>query len=343
MRSLAAPSLIAGLLLFGCSKPSGPDTKKIVGRVDGAPITEGELLAEAKAPLAALERKLAEDVHKEKALALDRLVEKRLLLARANKEGIGVEALLDREVSRRVQEPPESALRAVYDQTKANGRVLPPFEDVRGEIAGFLKTQAAESVRRDLASRLRAEAKVESLMPPLLLPKVEFEAKGPSRGDAGAPVTIVEFSDYECEFCGVAEETVRRVLDAYKGRVRLVHQAFPLSIHPRAPKAAEAAFCAGEQGRYWEMHDSLLAKQAALGVDDLKGRARGLQLDAPRFDSCLDSGRMARAVDASRKLGEELGLTATPAFFVNGRFLSGAQPFERFKELVDNELSEARR
>lgn len=355
MRYLAALALLAGTLSSGCSKPSGAapsaptptlfeaqHPQSAVGRVDGVTITEGELMAEAKQPLAAIESKLAEEVHKQKSLALDRLVEKRLLAAQAKKDGITVEALLDREVGARIPEPPEHALQAVYDQTKANGRVLPPFPEVRAEIAGFLKGQSADTLRQELVARLRKESKVERLLPPLLLPKVAFHADGPSRGDAKAPVTIVEFSDYECEYCAAAEGTVKRVLSEYPGRVRLVHQPFPLNMHPRAPKAAEAAFCAGEQGRYWEMHDSLIAGPGALGVDDLKGRARALGLDSPKFDTCLDSGRMAPVVDASRKLGEGLGLASTPSFFVNGRPLTGSQPFERFQELVDHELAPAR-
>ncbi len=354
MKSVTVLSLLVGTLVCGCSKPSGAQTgsaalfaaqdpKATVARVDGAPITEGELMIEAKPSLAAVERRFTEEVYAQRGRALDRLIEKRLLEMRAKKEGITVETLLDREVSSKVPEPTEASLQAVYDQTKANGRALPPFPEVKVEIATFLKGQAAQGLRQQLVARLRAEAKVESLLPPLLLPKVSFKADGPSRGDAGAPVTIVEFSDYECEYCARAEGTVRKVLDEYKGRVRLVHQAFPLAIHPRAPKAAEAAFCAGEQGRYWEMHDSLLAGQGALGIDDLKRRARALQLDVGRFDACLDSGRMAPVVLASKKLGEGIGIDSTPSFFVNGRPLSGAQQFERFKELVDYELAGAKR
>lgn len=354
MRNLGFLSLLVGTLVAGCSRPSGSDAggaglpaaqdpKATVARVDGAPITDGELMAEAKAALTAAQNRFAEEAHAQKLQALERLVERRLLEARAKKEGITVEALLNREVVRRVAEPTEAALQSVYDQTKATGRPLPPFADVKAEIAAFVKEQTAQSFRQALVARLRAEAKIENLMPPLLLPKVEIRPDGPSRGDSNAPVTIVEFSDYECEFCARAEGALRRVLDEYKGKVRLVHQAFPLSIHPRAPKAAEAAFCAGEQGRYWEMHDSIFARQGAIGVDDLKGRSRALGLDGARFDACLDSGRMAPLVEASRKLGEGIGVSSTPAFFVNGRPLTGAQPFERWKELVDHELAAAGR
>lgn len=353
MRTLAGLSLLV-VALAGCSESSGAgkdaaapaaprSPKETVARVDGAPVTEAELAAEAAPSLAAAEAKFAEEVHAQRARALDRLVEKRLLAARARKEGITVEALLDREVTRKVPEPDDATLQSVYDHTKATGQAVPPFPQVKAEIAAFVKGQSAQAARQALVTRLRAEAKVESLLPPLLLPKVPFTPDGPSRGDAKAPVTLVEFSDYECEFCVRAEGVVRRVLDEYAGKVRLVHQAFPLSIHPHAPKAAEAAFCAGEQGRYWEMHDGLLAAQGALAIDDLKARARVLGLDVPRFDACLDSGRMAASVESSRKLGEGLGVSSTPAFFVNGRPLTGAQPFERFQELVDHELAASKR
>ncbi len=350
MRSLAALPFIVVTLVAGCARHPGTgsgtaslaptqDPKTVVARVDGAAITEGEMMAEAKAPLAAAEKQFLEEVHSQKALALGRLVEKRLLEARAKKEGITVEALLAREVGQRVAEPADATLQAVYDQTRSTGRPLPPFSEVRAEIAAFVKGQSAQQIRQEFLAQLRAGAKIEDLLPPLLLPRVAFKADGPSRGDAGAAVTIVEFSDYECTFCARAEEVVRQVLAAYGGKVRLVHQAYPLSGHPRAPKAAEAALCAGEQGKYWEMHDLLFAGQGALGIDDLKGRARTLPLDAARFDACLDSGRMAPVVEASRTLGEGIGVNATPAFFVNGRPLSGLQPFERFKELIDHELA----
>lgn len=350
MRYLTVLPFLAGALLAGCSKPSGAETgpaalfqakdpKATVAQVDGAPITEGDLMVEAKPGLTAVETRFTEEVYAQKVRALDRLVEKRLLETQAKKEGLTVDAYLDREVARKVPEPTDAALQAVYDRTKANGRSLPPFPDVKGEIAAFVKEQTSQELRQALVGRLRAAAKVQSFLPPLVLPKVEFKADGPSRGNASAPVTIVEFSDYECEYCSVAEVTVSKVLADYKGRVRLVHQPFPLAIHSHARKAAEAALCAGEQGRYWEMHDSLFAGQGALGVSDLKGRARALGLDGGKFDACVDSGRMAATVDASKKLGEGIGVSATPAFFVNGRPLSGAQPYERFKEVVDGELA----
>ena len=352
MRNLTTVPLLVVALLAGCGKPSGAaraegaaasqDPAAPVAKVDGKAITEGELTAEAKAPLAAVEARYAEDVHGVRARTLDGLIEKRLLEARAKKEGVTVDALLQREVTSKVSEPADSQLLSIYEQTKAGGRTLPPFSEVKAEIASFVKSQTAQNLRQAYVARLRSETPVEVLLPPLLLPKVEIKAEGPSKGDPKAPVTLVEFSDYECPYCATAQPTVKRVLEQYPGKVRHVFLNYPLSIHPFAPKAAEGALCAGEQSRYWEMHDRLFANQKALGVDSLKAHARALALDPIAFDKCLDSGRMAPVVEANRKLAEGAGVNSTPAFFVNGRPLSGAQPFERFKELIDWELGAKR-
>ena len=357
MRSAIALPLFVCVLVAGCSRQPGvarAEAGNVPGaavqnpgapaaRVDGHVITDGELMAEARAQLAAVESRYADEVHGLKIRTLEGLIERRLIEARAKKEGITVDALILREVTSQVPEPAEAYLHAIYDQTKASKGTLPPFPEVKAEIAAFVKSQSAQSLRQAYVARLRAEASVEILLPPLLPPKVALKAEGPSRGDAAAPVTIVEFSDYECNFCGGAEPAVKRVLEQYPGKVRLVFQSFPLSIHPHAQKASEAALCAGEQGRYWEMHEKLFADQKALGTENLKAHAKALGLDAAAFGGCLDSGRMATVVEGTRKLGESVGVNSTPSFFVNGRLLSGAQPFERFKEIIDFELSQSKR
>lgn len=315
----------------------GPNTP--VARVAGTVITSAELAAEARTALSAAEARHAEELQGIRSSALDALIEKRILEAKAKKEGLTVDKLLERDVTGKVAEPTDAAVQATYDEAKTQGHTVPPFSEVKTDIARFLKQQQAQQARQTYLAGLRAEARVENLLPPYLPAKVDVKADGPIRGDAKAPVTIVEFSDYQCSFCALAEPTVKRLLDEYKGKVRVIVQSFPLPMHPSAPKAAEAAFCAGDQGKYWEMHDTLFAHQQALGVDDLKGYARTIGLDADRFDACLDSGRKAAVVDASFKLGEAIGVNSTPAFYINGRPVSGAQPFEKFKGIVDHEVS----
>ena len=130
-----------------------------------------------------------------------------------------------------------------------------------------------------------------------------------------------------------------KVMKAYDGKVRVVYRDFPLPIHPQAQKAAEAAHCAGDQGKYWEMHEKLFANQKALEPTALKGYAKDIGLDQGKFDKCLDSGEKAKVVETNRKAGEKVGVTGTPAFFVNGVQLTGAQPFEEFKTIIDGELA----
>jgi protein-disulfide isomerase/plastocyanin len=164
------------------------------------------------------------------------------------------------------------------------------------------------------------------------------------KGDVNAPVTIIEFSDFECPFCGkYVAETYPQIVKDYieTGKVKYVFRDFPLDFHPSAQKAAEAAECAGEQGKYWEMHDVLFENQDALGVDTLKMYAVSLGLDTVEFDNCLDSGAMAEEVLADLADGQAYGVSGTPGFFINGKLLSGAQPFEAFKQEIEAALVEA--
>jgi predicted DsbA family dithiol-disulfide isomerase len=321
------------------SSAAAGNPKATVAKIDGDVITAGDLDAKAKSALSRLEAEHAEKVHELRSQTLNDLVEDRLLDKKAKAEGLSRDKLLEREVTSKVAEPGAAEMQQVYDASKARGQNLPPFEQVKGQIISFLKEQKAAEARKAYLDKLRAEHKVELSLPPLLLPKVEVAAVGPSRGDTKAPITIVEFSDFECPFCVRAEEAIKKVLAAYPGKVRLVYRDYPLPFHPRAQKASEAALCAQDQGKYWEMHEKLFANQKALELAQLKQHAKDLGLEAARFDKCLDSGEKAALVDASKKAGEEAGVNGTPAFFINGRPLSGAQPFEKFKEIIDAELA----
>jgi protein-disulfide isomerase len=167
---------------------------------------------------------------------------------------------------------------------------------------------------------------------------VAERADAPSKGPRTAPVTLVEFSDFQCPYCGRVLPVLKRVQETYGERVRLVFRNFPLAIHPLAPKAAEAAACANEQGKFWEMHDRLFADPKKLDVADLKASAAELGLDAQAFDQCLDSGKHEATWKEERTEGERAGVSGTPAVFVNGRLIGGAQPYETFAQVIDDEL-----
>lgn len=164
-------------------------------------------------------------------------------------------------------------------------------------------------------------------------------------GPADAPITIVEFSDYECPFCKkFRDETFDALLRHYEGQVRFVYRDFPLmSIHPRAQLAAEVAECAGEQGQYWPMHDALFADQAgwrsaAKPFERFGLYATQLGLDSGAFSECLKSGRFTGEVQADLEAGIALGITGTPTFIINGKKVSGALPFAMFQSLLEREL-----
>ncbi|HXJ19102.1 MAG TPA: thioredoxin domain-containing protein [Polyangia bacterium] len=168
------------------------------------------------------------------------------------------------------------------------------------------------------------------------------EIKGsPMKGDKNAPVTIVQWSDYQCPFCGRVEPTVAKVMDEYKGKVRVVWRDLPLPFHPNAMPSAIAARAAGEQGKYWEMHDKLFADQQHQDRATFEKYAQELGLNMAKFKAALDAQKGKEAIEADAAAGGKIGAHGTPAFFVNGKFLSGAQPFEVFKAKIDEELKTA--
>jgi len=176
------------------------------------------------------------------------------------------------------------------------------------------------------------------------------EQAGPASGEEGglepaiepaaneAKVTILEFSDFQCPFCARGAATMAQIKEEYGDDVEIIFKEFPLSFHKNAQKAAEAAECARDQGKFWEMHDLMFANQGALGVSSLKSYAEQLGLDTDEFDSCLDSGEKAGQVAADTAEGRSMGISGTPGFIINGRGVKGAQPLEVFKEIIDEEL-----
>jgi protein-disulfide isomerase len=162
------------------------------------------------------------------------------------------------------------------------------------------------------------------------------------KGDPDAPVTIVEWSDFECPFCTrFYEQTLGQVEEEYikTGKVKMVYRDYPLGFHANAQKSAEAAECAGEQGKFWEMHDVLFEKGVSGGVSSFKQFAADLELDTAKFDECLDSDQMADEVKKDMADGQAAGISGTPGFVVNGQLIVGAQPFSAFKQIIDAELA----
>ncbi|HLC50587.1 MAG TPA: DsbA family protein [Candidatus Nanoarchaeia archaeon] len=164
----------------------------------------------------------------------------------------------------------------------------------------------------------------------------------PSIGSEDAKVTIIEFSDFQCPYCGKFYfETFPSIYSDYikTGKVRFVMRNFPLGFHQYAEKTAEAAECANEQDKFWEYQNLLFINQKSLDDENLKKYASDLKLDSVKFDSCLDSGKMAGKIQADLSDAESYGVDSTPAFLINGQLLVGAQPFSKFQSIIESELA----
>lgn len=174
-----------------------------------------------------------------------------------------------------------------------------------------------------------------------LLAQFEITKDDHVRGDFNAPITLVEFSDFECPFCVRHYPTMNKILDDYKGKVRLVYKHFPLGFHPNAQKAAEASECADEQGKFWEYHDKLFENQATgYSLEKFKQWAKDLGLNSQKFNDCLDSGKYTSKVQKDYQDGLQKGVQGTPATFVNGQLVSGALPYDNFKQIINSVLKE---
>ena len=228
-----------------------------------------------------------------------------------------------------------------------------PFESFKAVIDDELKKADAllkKGVKKpelyakllDENAKAQPSAPTAVAAPPDNGAPVKIDAgSSPAKGPKNAPITIVEFSDFQCPFCSRAEPTITRIMDEYKGKVRVVWKNQPLPFHPNAMPAAEAAMAAGEQGaeKFWEMHDKLFADQQALGPDKYAQYAKEIGLDMGKWKAALDAHKDKAAIDDDMKIGTSVGAQGTPTFFINGKKLVGAQPFEQFKTVIDAELA----
>src|SRR5437899_225005 len=303
-----------------------------VATVAGQPISEQELL-EALGPQQLMQLRTQE--YETKSKSLENLIRLKLVQTEAKKRGISAEKLIEQEVESKVADPTDGEVEAYFwGQNRAGAA----FKEVKEQYRAALKRLKLLKARQVYADSLRAKIDVAVLLRP---PSVDV-AYDPARvkGDPEAPVTIVEFSDFQCPFCKKTESTLKDLLIKYSGRVKLAYMDFPLrEIHSQAQKAAEASRCAGEQGKFWEYHDALYADQSKLNGAELLTHARTLNLDGKSFQSCLDSGKFKSKVEADLEQGKKLGVAGTPGFFVNGVFLSGARPQADFEKIIDSQLA----
>jgi protein-disulfide isomerase len=306
----------------------------ILATVDGQPVTDDDLIL-----LLAEGPQLPFDGGCQKKKALENLINQKLLDAAAKKKGLlNTDKLFEQEVDSKLAEPTDAELRAVYAVQKDQQFGGRPFEDVKAQIQQSLKRAKIQQARQEYSAHLREQTKVAVLLSP---PRVQV-GFDPARvrGNPKAKVMIVEFSDFQCPYCGQVQSTLKSVLAKHQDTVALAFRDMPIQqIHPLAPKAAEASRCAGEQGKFWEYHDLLFGDQSRLDQAGLMDKARTLKLDEKQFESCLTSEKYKAQVQQDSQDGMRAGVTGTPGFFINGIFMSGAQAESAFESAIQEQLA----
>ena len=335
----AKPAKAPDVTLAAAGVPAGADAAAVVASWEGGAVKYGELSTEVKSQVTRLEIDYLTQRYQTEAQALEQMVMENLLEMEAKAQGHpGPDELLKIEVESKVTPPTDAEKREFYKVMERQLRGA-PYESVEERIAAELLRRAQSERFATYMDGLKAKYKVKLLLPYPDLPRIEVGVDDdPSIGPATAPVTIVEFGEYQCPYCGKANPSVQQVLKEYEGKVRIVYRDFPLSFHDRAIPAAIAANCAGDQGKYWEMHDQLMANQQSLQESDLKGYAQNIALDLSKWEACRQDPAQAAEVQKDMEDGAKAGVSGTPAFFINGIMLSGAQSFSEFKTIIDREL-----
>jgi protein-disulfide isomerase len=322
----------------GCTKgatnttaqtPTSADAQVVVAIISGQPVT-----------MADLDKAAGRELYELRERTLDNLINERVVKTAAQKAGQSEDDFLRKQVEAKVPQVTVEEAKKFFDENKDR---LPPqlasqqFDAVKDTIVQGLTGQKRREAVGTIVEDIKKKAGVQVL---LRAPKVQVAAEGPAKGPKQAKVTIVEFSDFQCPYCSKGRVVMDQVVAKYGDKVRLVFRDFPLDFHEKAQKAAEAGQCANDQGKFWAMHDWMFDNQQKLDVDSLKGAAKTLGLDSAKFDACLTSGQHAEQVKKNIKDGQDAGVRGTPAFFVNGVFLSGAQPLDKFQSEIDRALSE---
>jgi protein-disulfide isomerase len=337
------------LTVLACSAPAPaqqqagtpPGGGEVAARVGDRTITMQEVDERWQRAQPAARAQAIQQLYDGRKEALDAIINDMLIEQAAKSRGLNPTQYADGEIARRVKPVTEADIIAFFqeNQSQMQGRGLAAMTTA---IRSYLEQQQRTVAYQSLVAELRRAGPAISLVLDAPRYEVAVADDDPALGPANAPVTLVEFSDFQCPFCLRLAPTLKRLRDTYGDRIRLVWKDYPLTqIHPEAFKAAEAAHCAREQGKFWEYHDVLFANQQALLPQSLKQYAADLGLNATAFNTCLDTSKHNDRVQQHMGIGNGLGVNSTPATFVNGRLVTGAQPYEVFVAIIDEELQRA--
>ncbi|MBC76338.1 MAG: hypothetical protein CME64_10015 [Halobacteriovoraceae bacterium] len=336
-------AILGVAFLFSCdngtSKPNYKFLKApkegVAAKVGELKITNEELTKGIESELYELENKIFDT----KMNKLKSLIIEKLMAQDPAKKGLTNEEYMDKHIAKGVKVSESDINSFVKEKNIPKEQVNAQIKErIRGYLIAEKKKDAVETW---LAKKTKSTG-IEVYLDKPRRPSFDVEVgKAPVAGPESAPITIVEFSDFQCPYCSKAAETINKVKKDYGSKVRVVFKQYPLPFHSQAKMAANAALCAWEQKpeNFWKMHDKLFADQSKLGKEGLQATAKSVGVDMEKFNTCLDGGKYMSMIEKDIQQGKDLGVKSTPTFFVNGKLLQGAQPYETFKELIDEELA----
>jgi protein-disulfide isomerase len=289
-----------------------------------------------------VDAKIKTQLYDARKQALDQMVDEYLVAQAAKKEKLSVADYVKREVDDKAEaDVNEATAKKFYDENKDKIPALKgvPYDKIKDRLIPALRQRDAQQQHEQLMARLRKEGDAKILLEPPRI-NVSLGAGGhPTLGPKNAPVTVIEFADFQCPYCKRSEDAVQEIHKKYGDQIQLVFMDFPLGFHPHAMPAANAARCANAQGKFWQYHDALFADQSKLEATDLKATAKTLGLDTAKFDACFDKNQYSDAIQKDLEEGHKLNVNGTPTFFIDGQEVVGAQPTESFTSIIDKELA----
>lgn len=344
------PSLAVALLAFVTSfflmPVSNSSMRKVsaggaganaVAKIGSETITAEQM----EAPIAARVFELEQELYRVRRERLDDLIMETLLEKEAAAQGVAMDELINNVI-------PKSGVTVLDDEIdrymQENQQRLRSWtgtpEELRNRVRTFLEGQKRQQLVKEYVKTLEPKFGVTVLLkaPEWVVTKVDT-AGNMSLGPADAPVSVVEFSDYQCPACRQSHEAVRKIREEYAGRLHWVFKDYPLKMHKDAKRAAEAARCAAEQGKFWEYQDVLYTAQGELPTERLEGFARDMGLAGEPFKKCLDEGRYRHKVEKDLADAKRADIDSTPTFIINGRRISGGMGYDRLKVFIEDALS----
>lgn len=345
-RLASTAALLLGVAWLGACGPERPgqdadaDDERVMATIDGEPVTMADVREEAGDQLAQMDLQYRTQRHELLETALQNIVRERLVEEAARERGVTPDDYLASENGASLEVTEEQVTRWYErNQGSLGGRSL---EELRPLIRDFLERQGRQQALARLYDELSEGREIVYHLDPV---RVDLDnAAAPAWGPADAPVTLTEFSDFQCPYCAQFVETLGELKARYRDRLRVVFRQFPIPrIHPNAMEAAEASLCAQEQERFWEMHDLMFEEQESLDPESLREKAGRVGLDAEEFEECMASDRHLARIDDDLREGQLLGVDGTPALFVNGiRVPGGAVPYDVIARVIDEELERSK-